>query len=90
MTYAKSNYLIYVYFETKRTEQESTIAGRLLLDHANTIEEANEKINMYKQRANECDVKYNFCANYALNTRRYVSIENKSYWWKEKQCITTQ
>jgi hypothetical protein len=83
MTYAKSTYLIYVCFETKRTEQESTIAGSLLLDHANTIDEANEKITMYKERSNECDKQYNFCSNYALNTRRYVSIENKSYWWKD-------
>lgn len=64
MSYATSNYLIYSCFETK-SESGSIIAGSLLLDHALTEEEVDEKIAIYKERG----------------SLRLVFIKNRQEWW---------
>jgi hypothetical protein len=84
MSYATSKYLIYTCFESKRTEHESTIAGNLLLDHADTLEEAEEKVQMYKQRGNEYDAKIDSREYYSSKTR-YIHIENRPEWWPENR-----
>jgi hypothetical protein len=83
MSYATSKYLIYTCFESKRTQHESTIAGNLLLDHAATLEEAEEKVQMYKQRGDEYDTKID-SRDYSYKTR-YIHIPNRPEWWPENR-----
>ena len=55
---------------------ESTIGGSLLLDCAETEEEANEKIAMYKARSDDFDQTV-----VPSSTSRYIYILNRSEWW---------
>jgi len=46
-------YLIYNCFEDKSSVSESIIAGSLMLDTAETEEQAQQKVEMYKGRSEE-------------------------------------
>lgn len=70
MSYSTSNFLIYSCFESK-IRTGSTIGGSLLLDHADTEDEAKEKIQMYKHRA----------ISYNSDNIRYTYIDNRPGWW---------
>jgi hypothetical protein len=76
MSYSTSKYLIYGCFESKASVSESKICGSILLDYAETEDEANEKIAMYKARS------YNFDRTVtSSSTSRYTYILNRSEWW---------
>lgn len=83
MSYSTSKYLIYSCFESKRSESESTIAGSLLLDCADTIIEAAEKVAMYKARGEDYDREYDKYLNYYHKSTRYIYIDNKAEWWQK-------
>ena len=78
MTYATSKYLIYCCFETRASvsRSESKIGGSVLLDYAFTEEEATEKVEMYRVRAEVSTYKNN-------DTSRYCYITNRSEWWRQ-------
>lgn len=76
--YASSNYLIYSCFETQSTDSSSKIGGSLLLDGANTVEEAEAKIAIYRAQKEDCDKRYIS----SQSSSRYVYIANKPEWWK--------
>ena len=48
-------YIVYVHFETRCSDPmiASIIAGSLQLDTADTVEEAQQKTEMYKKRADD-------------------------------------
>jgi hypothetical protein len=77
MSYADSNFLIYVSWD-KCEAGKSTISGSLLLDSALTIEEAQEKVAMYKERAETFRKETWDDPNV---TRRYTYIDNRREWW---------
>ena len=76
MSYATSKYLIYTCFETKSSVSESIIGGSLLLDHADTEQEAVEKVAMYTVRGDDFAEKFP-----SSDKRRYIFIKNQSEWW---------
>jgi hypothetical protein len=81
MDYATAKYLIYTCFDTKRSPTESTIAGSLLLDGAKTIQEAEEKVELYRSRGVEYDAQYAQYDTAYHKSSRYIYIENKAEWW---------
>lgn len=81
MAYATSKYLIYNCFETKRSPNDSTIAGSLLLDGANTVKEAEEKMEMYKSRSASYDEQYGKYDTAYHKSSRFTYIVNKPEWW---------
>jgi len=74
-------YLIYSEFTTKMPTDMggSTIGGSLIVGSANTVEEAEQIIQVLKQRSREFNEK--FPSSDKERTKRYVFIENKSEWW---------
>jgi len=81
MAYATSKYLIYTCFETKRSPDESTIAGSLLLDCANTEKEAEEKVEMYKERKASYNANYDRYDTAYHKSSRFIYIANNPDWW---------
>lgn len=81
MSYTDSKFLIYACWSTHRPE-ESTISGSLLLDSALTVEEAQEKTVMYKERAES------YGAGDPHTTRRYIYINNRREWWPAAAKLT--
>ena len=77
LSYATSHYLIYICHTSKSSVSESIIGGSLLIDHAQTKEEAVAKVAMYKARGDEFAAKFP-----SSDTRRYVYIDNKREWWE--------
>jgi hypothetical protein len=75
MSYSSAKYLIYLCFEEKHPMTASVVGGSHLLDSAMSHEEANLKIEMYKERAKSCTYQYE------NKNSRYTFIENKSEWW---------
>ena len=84
MSYADSNFLIYVSWD-KREAGKSTISGSLLLDSALTVEEAQEKVAMYKERAETFRKETWDDPNV---TRRYNYIDNRREWWPAPAKLT--
>ena len=76
MSYATSQFLIYTCFNTKSSVSDSIIGGSLLVDHADTEQEATEKVAMYKARGDEFAAKFP-----SPDKSRYIFIKNKSEWW---------
>lgn len=74
-------YLIYSEFTTKMPVDMggSTIAGSLIAGSANTIEQAEQIIEVLKQRSRDFNEK--FPSSDKERTKRYVFIENKPEWW---------
>lgn len=73
-SYATAKFLIYSKFESKVPPElsRSTIAGSLLIDSAESAEEAKEKIRVYEERSAAC----------AISPHSYVYIVNQPEWWK--------
>ena len=76
MSYAESKFLIYTCWDSIR-ESGGTTSGSLLLDHAITQEEAEQKIDMYKERASTMNYKPKNLVS------RYIAIKNHRYWWPQ-------
>jgi hypothetical protein len=76
MSYATSEYLVYTCFETKGSVSESIVGGCLLLDRADTEQEAAEKVALYKARGDEFNAKFP-----SPDARRYIFIKNQREWW---------
>ena len=76
--YASSNYLIYKCFETQSSDSSSKICGSLLLNGANTIEEAEAKLASYRAQQEHFDKIHPL----SKSSSRYMYISNKSEWWK--------
>ena len=76
MSYATSKYLIYNCFTNQ--SQHGNIGGSLLIGHADTVEEANIKIDMYKARRTH-NKKQNSSEDTSSN--RYTCVENRAEWW---------
>ena len=74
MSYASSNFLVYATWEQKR-EGHATLCGSLLLSCAETEEEALEKVQIYKQRADT------YYTGFSSTDRVYLYIPNKAEWW---------
>ena len=74
-------YLIYSEFTTRMPLDMggSTIAGSLIAGSANTIEQAEQIIEVLKQRSRDFNEK--FPSSDKERTKRYVFIENKPEWW---------
>ena len=74
-------YLIYSEFTTRMPIDMggSTIAGSLIAGSANTIEQAEQIIEVLKQRSRDFNEK--FPSSDKERTKRYVFIENKPEWW---------
>ena len=74
-------YLIYSEFTTKMPVNMggSTIGGSLIASSANTIEQAEQIIEVLKQRSRDFNEK--FPSSDKERTKRYVFIENKPEWW---------
>lgn len=72
--YANAKFLIYSKFESKMPADisKSTVAGSLLIDSADSEEEAKEKIRVYEERSAAC----------AVSPHSYVYIANHPEWWK--------
>jgi hypothetical protein len=70
MDYKSSKYLIYYCFSSQILNG-SEIKGSLLLDAANTEDEAKEKIIMYKERNGDLN----------NSSRYYKYISNSPEWW---------
>jgi len=70
--YEESTYLIYSCFD-------AAISGSVLIDSAITIEEAESKLIMYKERHDTC-VKNN-PALYRGTKSRFCYIQNKAQYW---------
>ena len=88
MDYASAKYLIYTCFETKRSPSESTIAGSLLLGCANTVKEADEKIETYKSRGASYDAQYGQYDTVYRKSTRYTYINNRPEWWSRANIIS--
>ena len=54
------------------------IGGSLLLDSANSVEEATMKITMYKERS---DLYKKECYSDEATSNRYTYVENRAEWW---------
>ena len=78
--FALSKYLIYSNFETKMPTHLSacSIRGSLLLDSAMTKEEAEAKLEMYKQRSDNFSLKFPLSKS---DNTTHIYIENRSEWW---------
>jgi hypothetical protein len=76
MSYATSQFLIYSCFEAKSSVSESIIGGSLLIDHADTEQEAAEKVALYKARGDDFAEKFP-----SSDKRRYIFIKNQKEWW---------
>ena len=76
-------YLIYSEFTTKMPVDMggSTIGGSLIVGSANTVKEAEQIIEVLKERSREFNEK--FPSSDKERTKRYVFIENKSEWWPQ-------
>lgn len=74
-------YLIYSEFTTKMPVDMggSTISGSLIAGSANTIEQAEQIIEVLKERSRDFNEK--FPSSDKERTKRYVFIENKPEWW---------
>ena len=51
-------FIIYSCFEGKSSVSESIIAGSLMLDTAETEDQAQQKVELYKERSEEFDRSY--------------------------------
>ena len=71
--FATSPYLIYSMFEGRNPGIQSTVCGSVLLDYAQTSEEAAEKCAVYRAR--------NMIPKYTGCTYTYVYIANRDEWW---------
>ena len=69
-----SKYLIYVSWETQRPG----VGGSLLLDSALTEAEAEEKRQMYQERAAAAP---SYLRDSPATKSRYIYIDNRSEWW---------
>jgi len=74
--YANAKFLIYSKFESVPQLSLSTIAGSLLIDSADSEDEAKEKIRVYEQRLASCAV--------SRGHSSYVYIANNPEWWTGK------
>ena len=74
-------YLIYSEFTTRMPVDMggSTISGSLIAGSANTIEKAEQIIEVLKERSRDFNEK--FPSSDKERTKRYVFIENKPEWW---------
>jgi hypothetical protein len=74
--YANAKFLIYSKFESQMPPHLSlsTIAGSLLIDSADSDEEAKEKIRVYQERSASC----------AVSPPSYVYITHNPEWWTSK------
>lgn len=74
-------YLIYSVFTTKMPIDMggSIIGGSLIAGSANTIEQAEQIMEVLKERSRDFNEK--FPSSYKERTKRYVFIENKPEWW---------
>jgi len=74
--YATAKFLIYSKFESQMPPELSlsTIAGSLLIDSADSEDEAKEKIRVYQERS----------ASGAVSPHSYVYIANHPEWWTGK------
>ena len=74
-------YLIYSEFTTKMPSDMggSTIGGSLIVGSANTIQQAEEIIEVLKGRSRDFNEK--FPSSDKERTKRYVFIENRPEWW---------
>lgn len=70
-----AKFLIYTKFESQMPAHlsQSTIAGSLLIDSANSEEEAKEKIREYEERSAACSV--------SRGHSSYVFVANDPTWW---------
>jgi len=73
MSFSTAKYLIYNCFMTQT--EYGKVGGSLLVDSANSVEEAIRLIDMYKVRAEEGIQLFN------SDTTRYTYIENRPEWW---------
>ena len=77
MDYPNSKFLIYNCWQKDIPDK---IAGSLLLDCANTEDEAKEKLEVYKARHDDFETKFPFSSS--TNTRtRFIYIVNKPERW---------
>ena len=74
ITMKVAKFLIYSKFESKASLSESTIAGSLLIDSAESEDEAKEKIRVYEERSASCSV--------SRGHSSYVYISNRPEWWE--------
>lgn len=74
-------YLIYSEFTTRMPIDMggSTIGGSLIVGSANTIDQAEQIIEVLKERSRDFNEK--FPSSDKERTKRYVFIENKPEWW---------
>jgi len=72
-----SKYLIYVTWETRRPG-EGAVCGSLLLDAALTEAEAEEKRQMYEERAAAAP---SYRRDSPATKSRYIYVDNRSEWW---------
>jgi hypothetical protein len=75
MDYPNAKFLIYNCWEK---DEPYKLAGSLLLDGALTEEEAKQKIEIYKARHDEFEIK--FPSTHKTRTR-FTFIVNRSEWW---------
>ena len=75
--YAKSQFLIYSSW-TRKLASGGSVSGSLLLDGANSEEEAVALIELYKGRRLEFDRKFSSGGN---QENHYVAIPNRAEWW---------
>ena len=76
--YANAKFLIYSKFESQMPPHlsQSTVAGSLLIDSADTEDEAKEKVSVYEKRSAGCAV--------SRGHSSYTYIVNKPEWWTRK------
>ena len=84
MSYASSNFLVYAIWEQKR-EGHATLCGSLLLGCAETEEEALEKVQVYKQRADTYDTGFS-----STTEKQYIYIPNKVEWWIKDMIVASE
>lgn len=74
--YATAKFLIYSKFESQMPPElsKSTIAGSIIVDSADSEEEAKEKVRVYEQRSAACAV--------SRGHSSYIYIANDPNWWK--------
>ena len=75
--YAEAKFLIYSSWETVGS-WGGILSGSLLLDHADTDEEALEKIEIYRTRRNNSAIQK---IEKPGDKNRYCHIPNQKHWW---------
>ena len=70
-----AKFLIYSKFESA-PELKSVIAGSIIIDSADSEEEAKEKVRVYQERSAACAV--------SRGHSSYVYIANDPEWWSSK------